>query len=58
MILVDSSVWIDYFRGDDTPQTDRLDALLGRQPLAAGDLMLTEVRRGSTASATSRRPCA
>jgi predicted nucleic acid-binding protein len=46
VILVDSSVWIDYFRGDDTPQTDRLDALLGRQPLAAGDLMLTEVLQG------------
>ncbi len=37
MILADSSVWIDYFRGIGTPQTDRLDALLGTEPLVMGD---------------------
>ena len=46
MILVDSSVWIDYFRGTMTPQTDRLEALLGSEPAATGDLMLTEVLQG------------
>lgn len=46
MILVDSSVWIDYFRGKVTPQADRLDALLGSEPLAIGDLILTEVLQG------------
>lgn len=46
MILVDSSVWIDYFRGTVTRQTDTLDALLGREPLAIGDLILTEVLQG------------
>ena len=46
MILVDSSVWIDYFRGTITPQTDRLDELLGHEPLAIGDLILTEVLQG------------
>ncbi|MGH6955615.1 MAG: type II toxin-antitoxin system VapC family toxin [Caulobacteraceae bacterium] len=46
MILVDSSVWIDYFRGIGTRQAERLDALIGRQPLATGDLMLTEVLQG------------
>lgn len=46
MILVDSSVWIDYFRGAVSIQTERLDALLGRQPLAIGDLILTEVLQG------------
>ncbi len=46
MILVDSSVWIDYFRGNTTAETERLDALLGRQPLAIGDLILTEVLQG------------
>lgn len=46
MILVDSSVWIDYFRGTVTPETDRLDALLGSEPLATGDLVLTEVLQG------------
>ena len=48
MILVDSSVWIDYFRGTATPQTDRLDALLGLEPVAIGDLMLAEVLQGFT----------
>ena len=46
MILVDSSVWIDYFRGASTVQTERLDALLGSEPLAVGDLVLTEVLQG------------
>jgi predicted nucleic acid-binding protein len=46
MILVDSSVWIDYFRGTATPQTDKLDELLGAEPLAIGDLILTEVLQG------------
>jgi predicted nucleic acid-binding protein len=46
LILVDSSVWIDYFRGTVTPQTEKLDCLLGQQPLAIGDLILTEVLQG------------
>ena len=46
MILVDSSVWIDYFQGTVTPQTGKLDRLLGREPLAIGDLILTEVLQG------------
>jgi predicted nucleic acid-binding protein len=46
VILVDSSVWVDYLRGTPTPQADRLDALLGTVPLAVGDLILTEVLQG------------
>ena len=46
MILVDSSVWIDYFRGTPTPPTDRLDALLSTELLVIGDLILTEVLQG------------
>jgi len=46
MILVDSGVWIAYFNGVGTPQTDRLDALLGQEPIAVGDLILTEVLQG------------
>jgi predicted nucleic acid-binding protein len=46
LILVDTSVWIDYFNGTITPQTDILDSLLGHQPLAIGDLILTEVLQG------------
>jgi predicted nucleic acid-binding protein len=46
VILVDSSVWIDYFRGVVSPQSERLDTLLGVEPLAIGDLMLAEVLQG------------
>lgn len=46
MILVDSSVWIDYFGGRPTAQTDQLDRLLDSEELAIGDLVLTEVLQG------------
>ena len=46
MILVDSSVWVDYFKGSITAQTGKLDELLGREPLAIGDLILMEVLQG------------
>ena len=46
MILVDSSVWIDYFRGLPTPQADYLDELLGVEAVCIGDLILTEVLQG------------
>jgi predicted nucleic acid-binding protein len=46
MILVDSSVWIDYFRGVATPESGRLDVLLSSEPLAIGDIVLTEVLQG------------
>lgn len=46
MILVDSSVWIDYFRGTPTEEAERLDVLLGLEPIAVGDLILTEVLQG------------
>ena len=46
MILVDSSVWIDYFRSADTPQVALLDSYLGRSSLAVGDLIAAEVLQG------------
>ena len=46
MILADSSVWIDYFNGRISPETDTLDGLLGQQLILAGDLILTEVLQG------------
>jgi len=45
MILVDSSVWIDYFNGNKTSQTDWLDSSLCNTPIIIGDLILTEVLR-------------
>ncbi len=46
MIVVDSSVWIDFFHGMSTPEVERLDGLLGVTPLAIGDLILVEVMQG------------
>jgi len=46
MILVDSSVWIDFFRGTANPPADRLQALLGGQELLVADLVLVEVLQG------------
>lgn len=46
MIVVDSSVWIDFFNGRGTAATRRLDALLGEEPVAIGDIVLVEVLRG------------
>ena len=46
MILVDSSVWIDFFNGVETPQVTLLDNKLGDTPILVGDLILTEVLQG------------
>jgi len=46
MIFVDSSVWIDYFNGKITLQTNRLDSFLGTTHILMGDLVLTEVLQG------------
>ena len=55
MILVDSSVWIDYFNGARTAASDRLDALVGEEPLLIGDLILTEVLQGFARDRDFRR---
>lgn len=47
-IFVDSSVWIDFFNGTETPETDFLDESLGRQQIIVGDLILAEVLQGFT----------
>ena len=46
MILVDSSVWIDYFNGQRTWQTNLLDNLLSDVPVIIGDLILAEILQG------------
>jgi predicted nucleic acid-binding protein len=55
MILADSSVWIDYFNGQATLETDALDGLLGREPVLLGDLILTEVLQGFRHDADYRK---
>jgi predicted nucleic acid-binding protein len=46
VILVDSSVWIDFFRNEPTVQAEWLDRNLGIETLVVGDLILAEVLRG------------
>ena len=46
MILVDSSVWIDFFRNQPSAQAEWLDKNLGVEGLVVGDLILAEVLRG------------
>jgi len=66
MVLVDTSVWVDYFNGLETPPTERLDRLLGSGRLLTGDLILAELLQGFAKDAdyrTARRlllelPCA
>lgn len=54
MILVDSSVWVDYFNGRVSKETDCLDSLLGSEPVAIGDLILAEVLQGFRSDAAYR----
>jgi predicted nucleic acid-binding protein len=46
MIMVDSSVWIDYFNGKEYPEVVYLDFILGVKPVVIGDNILTEVLQG------------
>jgi predicted nucleic acid-binding protein len=46
VILVDSSVWIDFFRNKPTLQAEWLDRNLGIEGLVVGDLILAEVLQG------------
>lgn len=55
MVIVDTTVWIDYFHDVRNPETDWLDAELDRQRLALTDVILCEVLQGvrDEAAATS-----
>jgi predicted nucleic acid-binding protein len=46
MIIVDTTVWIDYFRGSRNAETDYLDREAGRQLFGLTDLILCEVLQG------------
>lgn len=46
MVVVDTTVWIDYLRGTTTPETVWLHRVMERQPLALTDLILCEVLQG------------
>lgn len=55
MVVVDSSIWIDFFRDRSTPGTAALSSLLTTRRVAIGDLILTEVLQGFASDATFER---
>lgn len=55
MIVVDTSVWIDFFNGQPTAEADALSELLGERPIVVGDLTMTEVLSGFRQDADFRK---
>ena len=55
MIVVDSSVWIDFFNGVATAEVEQLRAIIGKQPLLVGDVMLLEILQGVASEHEARR---
>lgn len=58
MIVVDTSVWIEFFANRDTPQTAYLDRCLNGgngEELALTDIVLTEILRGLRTDREVRR---
>jgi predicted nucleic acid-binding protein len=54
VIVVDSSVWIDFLNGRDAPHVRRLRAVLGTDEIVVGDLMLCEVLQGLNSEREAR----
>lgn len=46
MVIIDTTVWIDYLRGSQNPETNWLNHELDRQRLGLTDLILCEVLQG------------
>lgn len=46
MLVVDTTVWVDYFNGQLNPETDYLDRNLSQELILVGDLILTETLQG------------
>lgn len=55
MVIVDSTVWVDYFNGQQNPQTDWLDEQLDRRRLGLTSVILAEVLQGATRERDARR---
>jgi hypothetical protein len=55
MIVVDTSVWIDFFNGGPTREADVLNEVLGERLIVVGDLTMTEVLSGLRADGDRRK---
>jgi predicted nucleic acid-binding protein len=54
VIVVESSVWIDFLNGRNVPQVRHLRAILGADEIIVGDLMLCEVLQGLESERAAR----
>jgi predicted nucleic acid-binding protein len=54
VIVVDSSVWIDFLNGRNAPHVQRLRTVLGTDEVIVGDLMLCEVLQGLDSERAAR----
>ncbi len=55
MVIVDTTVWVDYLKGVSTPETDWLDTQASHQRLGLLDLMVCEVLQGLSTDAEAVR---
>jgi predicted nucleic acid-binding protein len=55
VVIVDTTVWVDYLRGTRNPETDWLDREAGRERLGLTDLILCEVLQGVRSDREFRR---
>ena len=55
MLMVDTSVWLDFFADRDTPEVQILDRAIDREPIGLGDLTLCEVLQGIRSDRQFRR---
>jgi hypothetical protein len=55
VVIVDSTVWIDYFKGQQNSQTDWLDEQMDRQRLGLTSIILAEVLQGAASDKDARR---
>ncbi|HXS26119.1 MAG TPA: PIN domain nuclease [Steroidobacteraceae bacterium] len=55
MVLIDTSVWVDFFNGVSSAETDELDRLLGTGRILIGDLILAEILQGFARDTDYRR---
>ena len=55
MIVVDSSVWIDFLNGRKMPHVERLCAVLGNGEIVVGDLTVCEVLQGLASERAARQ---
>ena len=46
MLIIDTTVWVDFLRGVHNKETDYLDQEIGRQRLGLTDLILCEILQG------------